>query len=93
MISSCISVVFVYVLFDLRASPFARKNKFHFYFKMSYSYFLAVFHYLSNEHYRLGRLSNDSWLRGDYGMIIDCVVYAFSAFCILDFSVRTVIHF
>jgi hypothetical protein len=57
---------------------------------MSYSYFLAVFHYLSDEHYRLGRLSNDSWLRGDYGM---SVVYAFSAFCILDFSVRPVIHF
>jgi len=37
---------------------------------MSYSYYLAVFHYLSGEHYRLGQLSRASWLQGDHGTYV-----------------------
>jgi hypothetical protein len=42
---------------------------------MSYSYYQAVFHYLSSEHYRLGRLSDASRLRGDFGIFchVDCL--------------------
>ncbi len=34
---------------------------------MSFSYYLAVFHYLSGEHYRLGQLSDASRQCGDFG--------------------------
>ncbi len=42
-----------------------RQSSIFYFFKMSYSHYLAVFHYLCDEHFRLGQLSYASWLRGD----------------------------
>ncbi len=45
---------------------------------MSYSFFLAVFHYLSGEHYQLSQLSHASWLQGDHGKYVTVLMFAFS---------------